>query len=253
MTNTTNRTGGLAGKVALITGGSRGIGAAIVRRLAEDGAAVAVTYNASPEKAEAVVREIEAAGGRALAVRADSADVGAVRNAVATTVETFGGIDVLVNNAGILVHGTVDQYSIDDFDRMVAVNVRAVFVAVQEAARHLKPGGRVINIGSMVADRTGFPGVSVYGMTKAAVASLTRGLAIDLAPRGITVNNVQPGPTETDMNPKDGPHYDLVVNMLPLKRAGTADEIAGMVSYLASAEAAYVTGASLTIDGGLTA
>src|SRR5258705_184794 len=126
-------------------------------------------------------------------------------------------------------------------------------VAVQEAARHLKPGGRVINIGSMVADRTGFPGVSVYGMTKAAVASLTRGLAIDLAPRGITVNNVQPGPTETDMNPKDGPHYDLVVNMLPVKRAGTADEIAGLVSYLASAEAAFVTGASLTIDGGLTA
>ena len=167
----------LAGKVALVTGGSRGIGAAIARRLARDGAAVAVTYNASPEKAEAVVREIEAAGGRALAVRADSADVGAVRNAVATTVETFGGIDVLVNNAGILVHGTVDQYSIDDFDRMVAVNVRAVFVAVQEAARHLKPGGRVINIGSMVADRTGFPGASVYGMTKAAVASLTRGLA----------------------------------------------------------------------------
>ena len=250
----TNTTVGLAGKVALVTGGSRGIGAAIARRLARDGAAVAVTYNASPEKAEAVVREIEAAGGRALAVRADSADVGAVRNAVATTVETFDGIDVLVNNAGILVLGTVDQYSIDDFDRMVAVNVRAVFVAVQEAARHLKPGGRVINIGSMVADRTmGFPGVSVYGMTKAAVASLTRGLAIDLAPRGITVNNVQPGPTETDMNPKDGPHYDLVVNMLPVKRAGTADEIAGMVSYLASAEAAFVTGASLTIDGGLTA
>ena len=221
----------LAGKVALVTGGSRGIGAAIARRLARDGAAVAVTYNASPEKAEAVVREIEAAGGRALAVRADSADVGGM----------------------MLVLGTVDQYSIDDFDRMVAVNVRAVFVAVQEAARHLKPGGRVINIGSMVADRTGFPGASVYGMTKAAVASLTRGLAIDLAPRGITVNNVQPGPTETDMNPKDGPHYDLVVNMLPVKRAGTSDEIAGMVSYLASAEAAFVTGASLTIDGGLTA
>ena len=249
----TNTTAGLAGKVALVTGGSRGIGAAVARRLARDGAAVAVTYNASPEKAEEVVREIEAAGGKALAVRADSADVGAVRTAVTTTVETFGRLDVLVNNAGILVRGTVDQYSVADFDRMVAVNVRAVFVAVQEAARHLKPGGRVINIGSMVADRTGFPGASVYGMTKAAVASLTRGLAIDLAPRGITVNNVQPGPTETDMNPKDGPHYDLVVNMLPLKRAGTAEEIAGMVSYLTSAEAAFVTGASLTIDGGLTA
>ena len=136
---------------------------------------------------------------------------------------------------------------------MVAVNVRAVFVAVQEAARHMKPGGRIINIGSMVADRTGFPGASVYGMTKAAVAPLTRGLAIDLAPRGITVNNVQPGPTETDMNPKGGPRHDLLVNLIPVKRTGTADEIAGMVSYLASAEAAFVTGASLTIDGGLTA
>ena len=249
----TTTTTGLAGKVALVTGGSRGIGAAIARRLARDGAAVAVTYNASPEKAEAVVQEIEAAGGRALAVRADRADVSAVRRAVGTTVETFGGIDILVNNAGILVLGTVDRFSLDDFDRMVAVNVRAGFVAVQEAARHLKPGGRVINIGSMVADRTGFPGASVYGMTKAAVAGLTRGLAIDLAPRGITVNNVQPGPTETDMNPRGGPHHDLVVNLLPVKRAGTADEIAGLVAYLASAEAAFVTGASLTIDGGLTA
>jgi 3-oxoacyl-[acyl-carrier protein] reductase len=253
MTSMTNTTVGLAGKVALVTGGSRGIGAAIARRLARNGAAVAFTYNASPEKAEEVVREIEAAGGKALAVRADSADVGAVRTAVTTTVETFGRLDVLVNNAGILVLGTLDQYSVDDFDRMVAVNVRAAFVAVQEAARHMKPGGRVINIGSMVADCTGFPGASVYGMTKAAVASLTRGLAIDLAPRGITVNNVQPGPTETDMNPKSGPNHDLLVNMLPVKRMGTADEIAGLVSYLASAEAGFVIGASLTIDGGLTA
>src|SRR4029077_19759924 len=238
MTIMTNTTVGLAGKVALVTGGSRGIGAAVARRLARDGAAVAVTYNASPEKAEEVVREIEAAGGRALAVRADGADVGAVRTAVTTTVETFGRLDVLVNNAGILVLGTVDQYSVDDFDRMVAVNVRAVFVAVQEAARHMKPGGRVINIGSMVADRTGFPGASVYGMTKSAVASLTRGLAIDLAPRGITVNNVQHGPTETDMNPNDGPNHAVLVNMIPLKRMGAAEEIAGMVSYLASTEAA---------------
>ena len=253
MTNTTNRTGGLAGKVALVTGGSRGIGAAIARRLAEDGAAVAVTYNASPEKAEEVIREIEAAGGRGLAVRADSADVGAVRVAVTTTVAAFGRLDVLVNNAGILVRGTVDQFSLDEFDRMVAVNIRATFVAVQEAARHLKQGGRVINIGSMVADRTGFPGSSVYGMTKAAVAALTRGLAIDLAPHGITVNNVQPGPTETDMNPKDSPHHNILIQALPVKRLGRADEIAGMVSYLASPEAAFVTGASLTIDGGLTA
>ena len=253
MTNTTNTAASLAGKVALVTGGSRGIGAAIARRLARDGAAVAVTYNASPEKADEVIREIEAAGGRGLAVRADSADVGAVRAAVTTTVAAFGRLDVLVNNAGILVRGMVDQFSLDEFDRMVAVNIRAAFVAVQEAARHLKQGGRVINIGSMVADRTGFPSSSVYGMTKAAVAALTRGLAIDLAARGITVNNVQPGPTETDMNPKDGPLHTTLIQMLPVKRLGRADEIAGMVSYLASAEAAFVTGASLTIDGGLTA
>jgi 3-oxoacyl-[acyl-carrier protein] reductase len=250
MTNTATE---LAGKVALVTGGSRGIGAAIARRLAREGAAVALTYHASPSKAREVVDAIEAAGGRALAIESDSADVGAVRGAVATTVETLGRLDVLVNNAGILTLGTVDQYPIDDFDRMVAVNVRSIFVAAQEAARHMKEGGRIINVGSVVADRSGFPGASVYGMTKGAVASLTRGLAIDLAPRGITVNNVQPGPTETDMNPKDGPHYDVLIGMLPVKRLGRADEVAGLVSYLAGAEAAFVTGSSLTIDGGYNA
>ena len=249
------------GRIVIVTGAARGIGREHALAFAREGASVVVNdlgvardgTGADQGPAQLLVDEIIAAGGQAVANTDDIADWEGARRLVHTAVDTFGGLDVLVNNAGILVHGTVDQYSIDDFDRMVAVNVRAVFVAVQEAARHLKPGGRVINIGSMVADRTGFPGVSVYGMTKAAVAALTRGLAIDLAPRGITVNNVQPGPTETDMNPKDGPHYDLVVNMLPVKRAGTADEIAGMVSYLASAEASFVTGASLTIDGGLTA
>jgi len=233
----------------LITGCSTGFGREIARAALEAGHSVVATAR----RAEAVQDLVEEFGDRAVAVALDVTDAAQIAAAVSAADDAFGGIDVLVNNAGILVLGMVDQYSVEDFDRMVAVNVRAVFVAVQEAARHLKPGGRVINIGSMVADRTGFPGASVYGMTKAAVAALTRGLAIDLAPRGITVNNVQPGPTETDMNPKDGPHHDLVVNMLPLKRAGTADEIAGMVSYLASAEAAFVTGASLTIDGGLTA
>lgn len=242
-----------AGRVALVIGGSRGIGAAIAGRLARDGASVAVTYHASPERAAGVVRDIEAGGGKAIAIPADSADVGAVRAAVAATIEAFGGLDVLVNNAGILIPGVVDQYPIDDFDKMIAVNVRSAFVAVQEAARHLKPGGRVINIGSMAADRTGFPGTSVYSMTKAALAALTRGLAIDLAPRGITVNNVQPGPTVTDMNPRESTYHDTLLRMLPVGRMGHPEEVAGMVSYLASPEAAFVTGASLTIDGGLTA
>jgi 3-oxoacyl-[acyl-carrier protein] reductase len=242
----------LDGKVALVTGGSRGIGRAVARRLAEAGADVMLSSRREADLAEAAAA-LGGLDGRAAWFAANVGEPGAAEACVSATLERFGGIDILVNNAGILVLGTVDRFSLDDFDRMVAVNVRAVFVAVQEAARHMKPGGRVINIGSMVADRTGFPGASVYGMTKAAVAGLTRGLAIDLAPRGITVNNVQPGPTETDMNPRGGLHHDLVVNLLPVKRAGTADEIAGLVAYLASAEAAFVTGASLTIDGGLTA
>ena len=243
---------GLAGKAALVTGGSRGIGAAIARRLASDRAAVAVTYNTSPEKANEVVREIEAGGGKALAIKADGADAAAVKAAVAETVKHFGRLDVLVNNAGILLRGSVDDFSLEDFDRIVAVNVRAIFAAVQEASKHMGEGGRIVNIGSMVADRTGFPGAAFYGMTKAAVASMTRGFAIDLAPRGITVNNIQPGPTKTDMNPADGPSADMLRSMIPLKRYGTADEVAGFVAYLASSESGFVTGASLTIDGGLT-
>jgi 3-oxoacyl-[acyl-carrier protein] reductase len=245
-------TKGLPKKVALVTGGSRGIGAAIARRLASDGAAVAITYNASPEKANEVIGAIEAGGGKALAIKADSADAAAVKAAVVETVEHFGRLDVLVNNAGILLMGAVDSFSLEDFDRIVAVNVRALFAAVQQASKHMGEGGRIVNIGSMVADRTGFPGAAFYGMTKAAVASLTRGFAIDLAPRGITVNNLQPGPTATDMNPADGHFADLLRSRIPLGRFGTADEIAGFVAYLASPESGFVTGASLTIDGGLT-
>jgi 3-oxoacyl-[acyl-carrier protein] reductase len=248
-----NTTKGLAGKVALVTGGSRGIGAAIAKRLARDGAAVAITYVSSPDKAADVVRDIEARGGQALAIHADGSNPGAVKAAVAETVEHFGRLDVLVNNAGIILMGAVDSFSLDDFNRIVAVNIRAVFAAVQEASKHMGEGGRIVNIGSMVADRTGFPGAAFYGMTKAAVASMTRGFAIDLAPRGITVNNLQPGPTATDMNPADGDSADLLRSMIPLKRFGTADEIAGFVAYLASPESGFVTGASLTIDGGLTA
>jgi 3-oxoacyl-[acyl-carrier protein] reductase len=224
----------LAGKVALITGGSRGIGAAIARRLARDGAAVAITYASAEQKADEVVRAIESAGGHAVAIRADSGDAGAVRNAVAETVRTLGRLDVLVNNAGIAVVAPLDEFSLDDFDRMVAVNVRAVFVAVQEASRHMSEGGRIITIGSVNADRIPFPGGGVYAMTKAAVAGLTRGLARDLGPRGITINNVQPGPIDTDMNPADGPLAEAMKGWTALARYGRGEEIADMVAYLAA-------------------
>ncbi len=244
---------GLIEKVALVTGGSRGIGAAIARRLAREGAAVAITFANSPAKAEVVVGEIRKSGGKALAIRADSADAAAVRSAVEETVKSFGGLDVLVNNAGLAVIAPIGEFTLEDFDRLVAVNVRAVFVAAQEASRHMKEGGRIITIGSVNADRMPFVGGSVYAMTKAAVAGLTRGLARDLGPRGITVNVVQPGPVDTDMNPAEGPFAESLKSLMSLPRYGTGDEIAGMVAYLASAEAGFVTGACLTIDGGFAA
>jgi 3-oxoacyl-[acyl-carrier protein] reductase len=194
----------LKGKVALVTGASRSIGAAIAKRLAADGAAVALTYSASPDKAAGVVRAIEAAGGKALAVHADAGDAAAVRAAVDKTAQTFGRLDILVNNAGIAIIKPVDELSLDDFDRISAINVKGVVVATQAAVRHMGEGGRIINIGSVDADRMPFGGGSVYTMTKAAVAGLTRGLARDLGQRGITVNTVQPGPVDTDMNPATG-------------------------------------------------
>jgi 3-oxoacyl-[acyl-carrier protein] reductase len=243
----------LSGKVAMVTGGSRGIGAAIAKRLAADGAAVAITYSSSSAKADEVVKAIVSAGGKAIAIKADSVDAAAVKSAIGETVKRLGGLDVLVNNAGIAVIAPLDQFSLEDFDRMVAVNVRAVFVAAQEAARHMKEGGRIITIGSTNAERMPFAGGGPYAMTKAAVAGLTKGLARDLGPRGITVNNVQPGPVDTEMNPADGPFAETMKGLMALPRYGHADEIAGMVSYLAGPEAAYVTGASLLIDGGFAA
>jgi 3-oxoacyl-[acyl-carrier protein] reductase len=246
-------TNALTGKVALVTGGSRGIGAAIAKRLAREGAAVAITYAGSQGKAEEVVRAVEKAGGKALAIHADSADAKALRNAVAETAKTFGRLDILVNNAGIAVMAPLDKFSLDDFDRMVAINVRAHFVAAQEAVSHMGGGGRIINIGSVNADRMPFEGGAVYAMTKAAVAGLTRGLARDLGSRGITVNTVQPGPVATDMNPENGEFAETLKGFMAIKRYAHGNEIAGMVAYLAGPEAAFVTGACLTIDGGFAA
>jgi 3-oxoacyl-[acyl-carrier protein] reductase len=243
----------LAGKVALVTGASRGIGAAIAKRLAEDGAAVAITYVNSQEQADQVVRAIEAEGGRAIAIRADSADSNEVKKAVAETHQTLGRLDILVNNAGIAIIAPIDQISLDDFDRLIAINVRSVFVAAQEASRLMGEGGRIITIGSINGDRMPFQGGSVYALTKAAVAGFTRGLSRDLGPRGITVNNVQPGPIDTDLNPADGQYAEILKPSLSLGRYGQTDEVASLVSYLAGPEAAYITGANLDIDGGFGA
>jgi len=243
----------LAGKVALVTGGARGIGAAIAKRLAADGAAVVITYSASPEKAQEVVRSIEATGGKALAVKADAAQPDAVRAAVRKTAEAFGGLDILVNNAGIVAIAPIDQFPVDDFEKLIAVNIKGMFVATREAVRHMRDGGRIIHIGSCNSDRVPFQGGSVYALTKAAVVGFTKGLARDLGPRGITVNNVQPGPTDTDMNPATGPNATGTVQNVALQRYGKPEEIASFVAFLAGSEASYITGASLASDGGYAA
>ncbi|MEO6052736.1 MAG: 3-oxoacyl-ACP reductase family protein [Chthoniobacterales bacterium] len=243
----------LKGKVALVTGASRGIGAAIAKRLAASGASVMLTYNTSPQKAEETVTEIHAAGGKAAAFQANSGDAVATRNAVAKTVETFGGLDILVNNAGVVKYGKIDELSLEDFDHQLAVNVRGVYVAIKEASPHLREGGRIINIGSCVATHMPFPGASAYAMTKAAVAGLTRGLAVEFAARGITVNTVQPGPIDTDMSPATDPGAEMLHGFLAIRRHGSADEVASMVAFLASQEAAYTTGASFAVDGGFGA
>ncbi|MGH8785542.1 MAG: SDR family NAD(P)-dependent oxidoreductase [Cupriavidus necator] len=249
----TQQTLPLAGKTALVTGGSRSIGAAIARRLAADGAAVALTYSASPDKAATVVREIEAAGGRAIALAADAGDPAAVRRAVASTVEALGGLDILVNNAGLGLGGAIEDIPFDTYERMIAVNVTGVFVATQEAVRHMKAGGRVIHIGSSMTRYAAFPTASLYTLTKGAITGFTRSLVRDLGPKGITVNTVHPGPTDTDMNPDGGPVSQIVGPGIAVGRYGQPHEIAGVVAFLASPDAAFVTGAEIVADGGFTA
>ena len=246
-----NPTTTLAGKVAFVHGGSRGIGAATVRRLARDGATVAIGYAASAAAAEALAEDIKAAGGQAIAVKADATDAQALSRAIDSVAERHGRLDILVNSAGVLAIAPLEDFTLADFDRTVAVNIRSVFVASQAAARHMKEGGRIINIGSTNAQRMPFAGGAVYAMSKSALVGLAKGLARDLGPRGITVNNVAPGPVDTDMNPEAsgaGLH-----DLMAIRRHGRADEIAGMVAYLASPEAAFVTGADLLIDGGFAA
>ncbi|MEU6130046.1 SDR family oxidoreductase [Saccharopolyspora sp. NPDC047091] len=240
----------LAGRSALVTGASRGIGAAIARRLAADGAAVALTHSNSAAAAEQVAAEITVSGGHALVLRSDAGDPEQIRAAVTATATEFGGLDVLVNNAGTVESGHLDELSLADFDRALAVNVRGPFVAIQEASKYLQAGGRIINIGTSLADHLPFQHMIAYITSKTALAGLTRSAARDLGPRGITVNDVQPGAVDTAMNPAAGPRAEVLQATTPLGRFGTPDEIANLVAHLAGPEAAFVTGAILNSDGG---
>ena len=242
----------LTGRRALVTGGSRGIGTEIVRRLAVDGAAVAFTYGASAADAEKLAAEVAGDGGTAVAIQADSADPDQVATSVDEAVAKLGGLDILVNNAGVLHLADIESFPLQDFDRLVAINVRGVFAAIQRAVPQLESGGRIINIGSINADRVPVPGLAVYAMTKAAVAGLTRGLARELGPRGITVNNIQPGPIATDMHPDEGEFADAAKQLIALGHYGNTRDIASAVSYLAGPESGYVTGANWNVDGGFT-
>ena len=243
----------LEGKIALVTGGSRGIGAAIAKRLAADGARVAITYAKGADAAASVVETIERAGGKAIAIRAEAADPDAVRAAMEKTVAAFGGFDVLVNNAGTAIPRKFEETTLEELDRMIDINVRGTFVAPQAALKHMNDGGRIIMIGSCVGERMMTPGLVGYAATKGAVKMFTQGLARELGDRGITVNNIQPGPIDTDLNPATGDWAAPQKALTALNRYGSVDEIAAMVAFVAGPEASYITGANLTVDGGTNA
>jgi 3-oxoacyl-[acyl-carrier protein] reductase len=243
----------LEGKAALVTGGSRGIGAAIAKRLAADGASVAITYTKGADAAASVVKEIERAGGKAIAIQADAGDAAAVKGAVEKTVATLGRLDVLVNNAGTGFPKPFEEATLEELNRVIDINIRGVFVATQAALKHIKNGGRIINIGSCVGERLMTPGLVPYSATKGAVKMFTQGLSREVGNRGITVNNVQPGPIDTDLNPAAGDWAaPQKANTAP-NRYGTVDEAAALVAFVASPEASYITGANLTVDGGTNA
>jgi 3-oxoacyl-[acyl-carrier protein] reductase len=243
----------LTDKTALVTGGSRGIGAAIAKRLAAEGASVAITYTKGGDAAAAVVKEIEGAGGRAIAVQADAADAEAVKAAVEKTVATFGRLDVLVNNAGTAIPKQFEETTLEELDRVLDINVRGTFVATQAALKHMRDGGRIIMIGSSVGERTMVPGLVPYAATKGAVKMFTQGLSREVGNRGITVNNIEPGPIDTDLNPAAGDWAVPQLANTALKRYGHVDDVAAFVAFVAGPEASYITGANLTVDGGTNA
>jgi len=243
----------LEGKVALVTGASRGIGAAIAKRLAAEGASVAITYSKDSKAAATVIQWIEGKGGKALAIQADSVAVGAIEAAVEKTVAGFGRLDVLVNNAGTAIPKPFEEGSLEEFDLMINLNFRSALVATQAALKHIKSGGRIIMIGSCVGERMMTPGLAVYSATKGAIKMFTQGLSREVGGRGITVNNVQPGPIDTDLNPAGSDWATPQTAVTALKRYGTVDEVAALVAFIAGPESSYITGANLTVDGGTNA
>jgi 3-oxoacyl-[acyl-carrier protein] reductase len=243
----------LSGKVALITGGSRGIGAGIAKRLAADGAAVAITYTKGADAASAVVKEIEGNGGKAVAIQADAADVDAVRGAVEKTVASLGRLDVLVNNAGIANPKRFEETTLEEMDHLIDINFRGTMVTTQAALKHMNNGGRIITIGSCVGERVLTPGLVAYSATKGAVKMFSQGLSREVGGRGITVNNIQPGPIDTELNPAAGDWAVPQKAVTALDRYGNVDEVVALVAFIAGPESSYITGANLTVDGGTNA